>query len=813
MYTLKEIAEICGGTLVQVGSPYPFIKITQFCFDSRTLNLPAETVFIALGTGYRDGHDYIPEVRDKGVRQFIVRRVPEDMGGNFLVVDNPLETLQKLAVWHRNKFSIPVIGITGSNGKTIVKEWVNALLSPDTEIVSSPGSFNSQIGVPISLLRLQDYHELAIIEAGISRAGEMQKLEAMVRPDIMVLTHMGEAHAEGFNSMEDKLEQKLLFGCRSWVILTLGTQRYIKDKTGVPVRTIGTDDFNEVRVEHLRELVSGWSFRIGTVVFQLHQAGPAALENAWLAILTALECGADISVLPERVESLMPVSMRTEMITDNPRTTIINDACTADPDSVRNALRLLKRFSAQPRRMVILSDLDHLGKRTLEIQRALLQEAINMLGRENVLLIGPVYKQLGETFGVSAWETPEALIKALPLSFFDNASVLLKGARRFALEKLVPVLSGKVSATVYRINLTQLVNNYRVLRSVLPQGQKVMAMVKASSYGSGSWEIAQELESEGVDYLAVAYISEGISLRAHGIRTPVMVMNPDPEGLHHLIPCQLEPVVYSLEFLEKISAILPSDSEAYLKIHIEVETGMMRLGFPLNDIVALKEALLKYPGLEIASLFTHLAASEDAKEDEYTRHQFSLLRTFADSLREVNSHFLIHAQNTAGAIRFLEPSMSMVRLGIGLYGVNPVPNHFIGIREIGTLVSRVSQIHDCPKGQTVGYNRSWVAREDLKIATIPLGYADGIPRALAHRQTGFYIREKFAPIAGNICMDMIMLDVTHIPGVTAGDEVLIFGESNGVFQSVANIARALDTIPYEIITGIHPRVRRIYIRE
>lgn len=814
MYTLEDIAKVCGGTIVSRGNPFPMVKVQHFCYDSRILNAPGETVFIALGSGRRDGHKYIQELRDKGVRQFIVKYVPEITGSaNYLVVDEPLVALQKLAAYHRRQFDCPVIGITGSNGKTIIKEWIIALTGQDIEWVRSPGSYNSQLGVPVSVLRLRNYHEAALFEAGISQSGEMKALEEIIRPDIAILSHMGDAHAEGFDSFEDKVREKLLLAANANVCITLASQRPMLKSVKCRVRCIGTDSDSEDWIEQLKERNDGWSFRLKGVSFRLNQPGFAALENAWLAISAALEIGFAPEVLAERIAHITPVSMRTEMITDNPRTTILNDACTSDPDSVRNALRLLNRMQAQSRKVAVLSDLDHLGKETENIQKALLSEASNLLGKENVLLVGPVFCKIAEESGVAAWPDLDAMLNSIQRSFFNDAIVLLKGARRFALERMIPLLSEKVSATRFTIDLSRLVFNYRKLKSYIAPDKKVMAMVKASAYGSGSWEVAQELQTEGVDYLAVAYISEGISLREHGIHIPVMVMNPDPEGIIHLHGFQLEPAVYSLDFLEMLHARIQPGPKSHLKVHIEVETGMMRLGFPMEELQGLVDWLELHPEVEVASVFTHLAAAEDAREDDFTSGQVMKLAAFCQRIAEIRTGFLVHAQNTAASMRLNTPILNMVRLGIGLYGINPLSQVKNELQEIGTLSSRISQIHFCPKGESVGYNRKWVAERDSWVATIPLGYADGLPRALSGASFGFRIKGRLAPIAGTICMDMTMVDVTDIPEVKSGDDVLIFGELDGIVHSVRLLADASGTIPYDIITGIHPRVRRVFIRE
>lgn len=812
MYTLAEIQNYCGGEIHNPGSAFPFSRIQHYAFDSRSISSPGDTLFIALQTAHRDGHAFIQEANRKGVRQFLVSRIPPGVQGNFLVVENPLKVLQQLAAIHRKQFKYPVIGITGSNGKTIVKEWITLLIGPETEMVRSPGSFNSSLGVPVSVLRMNETHELALFEAGISRRGEMQILEEIIQPDTLVLTHLGEAHADGFNSFEEKIGEKLLLGKRALSVLTWSSQRQWVQQAGLPVKTIGTESWNDIILENLQERANGWSFRIGICNFQLNQEGLASLENAALSILTALEYGVPLEIIQERISGFHPISMRMEMITDNPATTVLNDAFTADPDSVRNAFQALNRITAQPKKIVILTDLDHLGKATVQIQEQLMMEAINQFGKDQVILIGPIFQSLGKDRGIKAWANPQLMLENIPGNFFEHAAVLLKGARRFSLEQLVPILSGRVSATYFRIDLSALVSNYRILKSQLNPEIKIMAMVKASAYGSGSWEIARELESEGVNYLAVAYITEGIALREKGILTPIMVMNPDPEGLSHLNTYQLEPVAYSISFLE--SLLKQSGKGNPIKVHIEIESGMMRLGFPADEVVKLCDWLHQNPEVLVASVFTHLAAADIQEEDSFTRQQFEVLRHSAEEIKQVRNGFWVHAQNTAAAIRFKNiAGLNMVRLGIGLYGLPPIENGLAGLKETGSLISRISQIHICPAGATIGYNRSLRAEKDMKVATIPLGYADGIPRCLSNGKASFYVKGQAAPIAGTICMDMIMLDVSHIAGVKSGDEVLIFGYQNNSYQSVQVLAEAAETIPYEIITGIHPRVRRVYVRE
>jgi alanine racemase len=812
VYSLADLQQICGGDLIQTGNPFPLSQISHFVFDSRMISAPGATLFIALHTPNRDGHQYIQDAYRKGVRHFWVSYIPKDASGNFLITESPLKCLQRLAAWHRKQFQYPVIGITGSNGKTIVKEWIATLIDTDFEICRSPGSFNSSLGVPLSILKMNADHSLALIEAGISKVGEMQVLEEMIQPDTLVLTHMGAAHAEGFYSFEEKIQEKLQLGNRALMTLTWSAQRKFAEAQGLPVKSIGPEPWNDCVLENLQEKPQGWSFRINKTIYNLNQEGQASLENACLALLTALEYGIPEHLLQERISGLHPIAMRMEMITDNPATTVLNDAFTADPDSVRNAFQALNRITAQPRKIVILTDLDHQGKETVRWQEQLMTEAVNQFGKENVLLIGPIFQQLAQSRHLASWPSPQAMLEDLSPAFFEKAAVLLKGARRFSLEQLVPVLSGKVSATYFRIDLNAVLSNYRILKSKTLSQQKIMAMVKASAYGSGSWEIAKELESEGVDYLAVAYISEGITLREKGIRIPVMVMNPDPEGLLHLNTYQLEPVVYSIPFLDQL--IRKTGNSVKLKIHIEVESGMMRLGFPPKEAEHLCQWLLKHPNVEVASVFTHLAAADLAEEDDFTREQFAILRHFAGEIRTVRPHFLLHAQNTAGTLRFPEEKdLNMVRFGIGLYGLSPGKEPISGLRETGSLITSISQLHECKAGSTIGYNRSLKTKRDSIIATLPLGYADGIPRRLSNGKVHFGIRGKLAPVAGNICMDMIMLDVTDIPGVKTGDEVLIFGHLNSMEISVEAMAQAAETIPYEIITGIHPRVRRLYVKE
>lgn len=834
-YTLRQIASLVPGSTMVADGPDAALEYYQF--DTRQLHSPDKTVFLALPGLHRDGHDFVQAAYDKGVRNFWLRKAMPLPGANQLVVPDVLAALQQLAARHRAQFSYPVIGITGSNGKTIVKEWLGDLLQGSQRLAKSPRSFNSQLGVALSLLGLRSHHTLAIIEAGISQVGEMARLHAMIRPTHGILTHFGDAHAEGFLSESQKLAEKLLLfkGCEV-VFCTADDARVVQalQAGNLPLVTVGTAPDADVRAHNVRVTDGTWQWEFEVKARpgvrtpgRFAQAGKAALENVWLALLAAqpfLSERVSKAELAAIVDGLQPVSMRSEMITDNPEITILNDAYNADASSVLNAFSLLQSQRIQPRRKLVLSDLEHQGPDAPRLQRRLLLEAVHAFGAENIYAIGKTFQSFAQEFaGVRFYTDTHQLVAYFRYEEFRGSMVLLKGARSYQLEALIPYLSRHPGATYFKVNLNHLKHNLDAIRSVLPAGAHIMVMLKAAAYGTGSWQIAQELEREGVHYLAVATASEGIELRQRGIQSPIAVLSPDAATLGQLPRHQLEPVLWSLPLLRQYLELAkqPDWAGKLPAIHLEFDTGMARLGFSEFEVADVLHALAAHPQVAVATVFTHLAASEDPQADEFTREQLRRFEPCWQAVRKRYPDAWVHTLNTGGILRFgndaesaawLPQNRNMVRLGIGLYGISPVQELQAMLREIGSLHTSIAQVHHYPVGTSVGYNRAEVLQRPSRIATLPVGYADGLPRTLGNRRLQVLVNGQRVPVVGRICMDLLMIDITDVHA-DAGDEVVIFGAQAEAFQSVQALADAAGTISYEILAGISHRVRRVYVKE
>ncbi|MDP5169605.1 MAG: bifunctional UDP-N-acetylmuramoyl-tripeptide:D-alanyl-D-alanine ligase/alanine racemase [Bacteroidia bacterium] len=816
-YHIQEIAQAgVANDLFQGIWPAPSLRYISF--DTRTIAHGAATIFIALSTDHRDGHAFVEAAYAKGVRHFITRKPLPWRDVNWVLAEDPLAFLQRWAYHHRLRFHYPVVAITGSNGKTTVKEWASTLMEQDARIVKSPMSYNSQLGVAISLLHLHPQADLALIEAGVGKIGDMASLAAMIQPDLGVLTHMGAAHADGFDSEAQKLEEKLQLFEEAETILTTSFQPHIQAQySQLPWSAIGKGQGDAIRLVEEKELDGEWKITLSEqeeiVALSIPLTGKANLENALLAILIARKFGVSYATISDRIRFIRPVEMRTEIITDHPLITIINDAYNSDIDSIRNAFQQIKNYQLRSRRIIVLSDIVHQGAAQLSLQQEILEEAIDAVGKDNLFLVGPVFASLTSHH---SFETVEDLQAAIDVDEWTNSTVLLKGARSFALERLIPWLQRKPNATFFKIDLALLSHNYRFLKTLVPDHTKIMGMVKASSYGGGTWEIAQKLVEEGVDYLAVAYPSEGIELREAGINIPIMVMNADPDSVAELIRYDLEPEVGHFRLLDRyVQAALLADATA-MNIHLKLETGMGRLGFQEGQLPELMERLQRHPDLRVVSIMTHLAAADTPAESGFSRQQVSRFQQMADQLKEaMGLEPLRHVLNTAGVLHFPEFCFDMVRLGLGLYGIDPTPDNAAKgqLQEIGSLHAFITQIADHPAGVSIGYGRSQTTERPTRIATVPIGYADGILRNLGNGKISFLVNGKPAPTFGRICMDMLMLDVTDIPEANAGDEVVLFGRQGEEMISVSKLAEAAGTIPYEILVRISPRVRRIFEKE
>lgn len=827
-YTLAEIARMIGPDAALVDADSSAV-LDEVEIDTRQVHEGHATLFVAIKGPIRDGHAFIAKAHERGVRHFLVSNakfLPPDASA--ILVPDTVAALQAFAAAHRNRFDCPVIAITGSNGKTTVKEWLVTLLGDDFVVVKSPQSYNSQIGVALSLLQMGPQHDLAIIEAGISQRGEMQRLEGMIQPDIGVLTHFGDAHAEGFAHPDEKLQEKLALFARCNAVIADASNpvvrsalRKVEAAGRFSLITVGESEGNAYQLTDIQFDHSGSKATLihgGEVAFiEIPLPGEAALHNAALAVTVARQLGLHQSQITERLPLLRPVSMRMEMITDNPEITIINDAYNADLSSVKNALSRLAAERYHPGRTLILTDMDHQGHAQEQVQREILDMAVMALGADNIVVVGPVFdRMLAEVPWIASYPSTEALIEAFDYERFRNRTVLLKGARRFGLDRLIPYLSRRATATWFKVNMNSLAHNFRQFRARVPRETRTMAMVKAFAYGSGSWEIAEAVVREGVDQLAVAYTSEGISLRTRGIHVPIMVMNADLQSIEQLYRFDLVPEVYGLDFLRQYIATGRLMGKRRFPVHIKVDTGMGRLGWDWQQVQDLIDFLQSEPGVDVETVLSHLSSADSPDLDAHTHEQ---ARRFLDFYGKLTANVafdqppLRHICNTAGVLRFPEYAWDMVRLGIGLYGVPPFAGADIDLQEIGSLHTVVTQVHEYVAGTPIGYGCSERTDGRARIATLPIGYADGIRRSLSNGVGKFLVRGQRAPVIGRVCMDMLMLDVTQVHGVAAGDEVVLLGAQGGDFISVEEIAGWCGTISYEILTGISQRVRRIYVRE
>jgi alanine racemase len=821
-YFFSEIIDLLGGECTGAGGNG---LIKELLTDSRKLSSPLHTLFFALTTTRNDGHRYIRELYEKGVRYFVVSAVPDGnfSEANFLVINNPLEALQKLAAYHRSGFDFPVIGITGSNGKTIVKEWLWQLISQEKTIVRSPKSYNSQIGVPLSVWQMNNWHNLAIFEAGISEPGEMEQLEHIIRPDIGIFTNIGHAHDQYFLSKQQKAEEKLkLFrDCKTLV--------YCSDHKEIgyalrnsPYGIPDLFDWGSTGNALLRiiQTQTGKSNTRITAVYQhrtmeisIPFSDTASLENAMHCWAVMLLMGYGPDVTASRMLRLQPVAMRLEMKEGINGCSVINDAYSSDPESLAIALDFLVQQNQHERRTVILSDMLQNAGNEEELYGQIARMLINK-GITRLIGIGPAlckHKKLFEIPGGFYPGTDEFLKSFHPGDFHDE-SILIKGARIFGFERINKLLQQRSHETVLEVNLNALVHNLNYFRSRLNPGTKLMAMVKAFSYGSGSFEIANTLEWHRADYLAVAYADEGVELRKAGISLPIMVMNPEENGMDAMLRYNLEPEIYNFRTLSMLARAIKrkSDSQtAAVKIHLKLDTGMHRLGFESIDIKPLADQLCAMKEITVQSVFSHLAGSEDPGMDAFTRQQIDCFRTMADELtKRLGYPVLRHILNSAGINRFPDSQFEMVRLGISLYGISTDPGEQKSLETVSSLKTSISQIKTIGAGDTVGYNRSWKAEKESVIATIPVGYADGLSRRLGNGRGKMMVNGHIVPVAGNICMDMTMLDITGV-SANEGDEVVVFGSE----MPITRLAEAMDTIPYEILTGISRRVKRIYFQE
>ena len=822
-YHIDHISQIINGSFLQLTKND---AIEHLLTDSRRLIFPSTTLFFSLKGQRKSGHHFLDELYQRGVRNFVVFNdldFSDYKEANIILVKDSLAALQQLATFHRDQFDIPVIGITGSNGKTIVKEWLNQLLEDDFNIVRSPRSYNSQIGVPLSVWQMNASHELGIFEAGISQPNEMQKLQSIIQPTIGIFTNIGEAHNEGFENIEQKIKEKIfLFEKADTIIynsddinISKAIESFASGKS-VNLFSWGKKESAKLHITSINKNHTNTTVNIfyesKNLSFIIPFADDASIENAITCICALLHLNVSLDKINIRLQRLSHIAMRLELKSGINNCSIINDSYSADISSLKIALDFMLQQQQHNKRTVILSDILESGKKEKdlyeEISLLLKQKKVDRLIGigEKMILNKEAFKQLSET---DFYIDVDKFKKSFHQLHFRDEAILLKGARKFEFESIDKLLSEQIHQTVMEINLNAMASNLKQYQQLLQPSTKLMAMVKAFSYGGGSFEIANLLQFHKVDYLAVAYADEGIELRKSGINLPIMVMNAEISSFDALHQYHLEPVIYSFHLLQQFDGFLKKEALQNFPVHVELETGMNRLGFSVKELKALIEGLNK-SSFKIQSVFSHLAASEEAQQDEFTKQQAEIFLNAANEIQSsVGYSFIKHIANTAAIIRHLQLQLDMVRLGIGLYGIDSGDSHKLKLHEVSTLKSTIAQIKTLEDGITVGYNRKGMSNGITVIATVCIGYADGYSRSLGNGAGKMLVNGRLAPVIGSVCMDMTMIDITGIPDVHEGDEVIVFGKG----LSVQQVSKWAETIPYEILTGISQRVKRVYFEE
>jgi alanine racemase len=816
-YRIEHIAQIVEGRIM--GTP-GLPEIHHLVIDSRKIIFPETSVFFALKGPQHNGHQFIEKAALAGVKNFIVSEVPIDWQKNdscFVLVKDTQVALQQLAQYHRRQFDIPVVGITGSNGKTIVKDWLSFVLSRQYNLCKNPKSYNSQVGVPLSVWHLQPENEIGIFEAGISQPGEMKNLEPIILPTLGIFTNIGSAHEENFNTMEEKLREKiglfkncthLIFSNQNPSIET-EIEKIYPDKLCI---TWGEAEDSVYKVSHKKNAGKTEIFLTNgdeNYTFFIPYTDGASIENAVNVFLTALVLHADMAVVTEQMAVLPQINMRLAFKTGKNNCFIIDDTYSNDFDSLKIAIDSLSNLTQYPKKTIILSNIAQSQKNGAELYKNI----ADILTQKHIQRMIGIGKEIGAYQNLFPshslfFEDVHEFLENLPQIHFFNEAILVKGARVFEMEKIVTRLENKVHDTVLEVNLNAMVNNLNYYRSKISRKTKIMAMVKASGYGTGTHEIAHVLNFHHVDYLGVAYADEAIELRNHGIDLPIMVMNAEASPYDLLVEKKLEPVIYNFENLFQLFEYKKNGGEVP-PIHIELDTGMHRLGFDPTHITQLTDLLKTQNQLEIKSVFSHLAASDEEGMDDFTLKQIKSFKNMTAQIEQaVQKTFIKHIANSAGASRFTEASFDMIRLGVGLYGVGANTNEQFKLQPVIGLLSTIAQITQVKRGESIGYGRSYMAQHDMTIATIPIGYADGYRRSLGNGKGKMFVQGQPAAVVGRVCMDMTMIDITGL-NVEVGEKVEIIGEN----QPIEKFAQTLDTIPYEVLTSISQRVRRVYTQE
>lgn len=801
--------------------------VRHLLIDSRKLISPVDSIFFAIRTTSNDGHLYIDELYAKGVRLFVVSALPDTIQypeATFFLTDDVVGVLQSIAASHRKLFSFPVIAITGSNGKTIVKEWLYHLLQPVVEIARSPRSFNSQLGVPLSIWQMGSQHQLAIIEAGISKKGEMSKLFEVIHPTIGLITNLGAAHAEGFATDAEKLEEKLklfnevqtLVYCKDHLLIRNYLEGHAALKSAKQLISWGVDPTADIVLKQVRQFPHSSmlhiQYRGKAIAFEIPFVDRIAIENAMHCFALTVALDLDETVV-DRMKTLPSLSMRLEMKEGQHQSILINDSYNADLTGVMSALEFLSEQKPGLAKTAILSDISGISSQPEKVY-AELAGFMRVKKINSLYAVGPVFEKYasfftGEKIQFAGFASTDALMAHVHPIFFKDQAVLIKGARNFHFEQISQLLERKIHKTRLEVNLSIVQQNFKIHRSLLKPSTKIMAMVKAFSYGAGSYEIASLLQQNGVDYIAVAYVDEGVELRKAGIHLPIMIMNAEADGFASLVEYDLEPEVFSLEHARSLDVFLSREGIQHFPVHLKIDTGMHRLGLDEEQVDQYLTAF-KSSRFIIQSVFTHLVASEDPQQDDFTSRQLKMFEKLADTIQSaVGYPILRHASNTAAIHRHPEAAYEMVRLGIGLYGVSSASGKSLPLKEAVELKTTIAQIRRVKKGESVGYGRSTLLEKDTTIATIRIGYADGYPRSLGNGRGTVLIRGIAYPTIGNVCMDMTMINLGDDDQIQVDEDVLVFGRDH----SITTIAQQAHSIPYEIMTGISVRVPRIYLSE
>ena len=837
--TAKDITAIIKYTDCHIANDDA--AITNILTDSRKLTEAEKTLFFAIRTKRNNGARYIKDLYIKGVRNFVVCNELDDemraglqslAEANIWYVKDVVASLQRIAEQHRLQYDMPVVGITGSNGKTIVKDWIVQLLADDYNIVASPKSYNSQIGVPLSVWQMSENNDFAVFEAGISESGEMEQLRNVIQPTIGIFTNIGQAHDENFLTRHQKIAEKLQLFTHCKVLIYCLDHKDIHSVISENDSLRSLNRFTWGKSEESNIQLLETEVRDHSTMMKVRKNGDepasanvfsieipfvdrASVENAMHCIALMFYLGYDGETIALRCRTLMSVEMRLEMGEGINNCLLINDSYSLDINSLSIALDFVQHEHQHFNKTLVISDILQSG---LPEERLYSQVAtlISQRGITKLIGVGKALCRNRDQFADIKsffYETTDDFLLSHPFSDFQNETILLKGARVFCFEKIAEVLQRKRHETIMEVNLDALVHNANFYRSRIKPQTKLMAMVKASSYGAGKVEIANTLQFNHIDYLTVAYSDEGVELRRNGITLPIMVMNPEEESFDNIIRYNLEPDIYSFRILKSFSEVarVYVGNGKRVPIHIELDTGMHRLGFDPSQMEELAAMLLTDDSpLKVCSIFSHLACSEDPEMDDFTRQQISRFREGSSRLKQLlgRNDILCHILNSSGITRFPEAQMDMVRLGIGLYGISPEPDVQKMLMPVSTLKTRISQVKTIPAGDSVGYNRRWVAQRESRIAIIPIGYADGLSRHLGYENGHIQINGVASPIIGSICMDMCFVDVTDVPCLE-GDEVTIFGSAD----SLCRMAEAAGTIPYEILTSVSPRVKRVYVSE